>query len=355
MGIFKKFLTIEGLDLSRQIFLSNFGITPLPYKVTFALTYKCQLKCKYCMTWDRPEKKELSLNEIKLIIGSMKNLRWLHFTGGEIFSRPDIGDILDFVIEHKRLAVLTLPTNGTNSQNIVNIVKRVSKRMKYTRMIITCSLDGRKEVHDKLRGVEGVYDECMETFRQLRIIPGVDAYIGMTVSQDNYRELPLLLPVIREKIPDFGFNEFHLNFVGRSFFYNNETNDSEKLINIDIYEYINKMRRDYRKNSKNFFLEDKYFILMEDYLKDRKIPIGCSAARGSCFIDAYGDVYPCIHYKIKLGNLEISDYNFKKFWKTYPGKNKLRDSIDNKECFGCWTPCEAYPTILSNLFYVTKK
>lgn len=333
----KKSLNYIRFDLIRQIFLANLFALALPYKVTFALTYRCNLRCKYCRTWARPEKDELSLDEIKLAINSLPHLKWLHFTGGEIFLREDIEEILNFTMENKKLAILTFSTNGILTEKILGIVRPLSEKLRGIKLIITCSIDGTIEVHDRLRGIDGAYNKCMETFTELRDFENINTYLGVTISEDNYREVQFLFSNLKKQISDFSFDEFHFNFINRSFLYNNTTvESSRKLIDREIYFSVDKLRRIYKHKGVKAFLENKYFELMASYLKDRKSPLKCSALNASCFIDPYGDVYPCINYEAKIGNLALTNYNFINFWKIASGiRDGVEEMIENKRCPGC--------------------
>lgn len=358
MVYIKKFLgfpNFNKFDLIKQIFFANLYTLAYPFKVTFALTYRCNFLCKYCNIWMRPKKNELTFDKIKSILDSLINLRWLHLTGGELFLREDIEEILNFLIEKRKLAILTFPTNGFYTEKIFNIVKYLSRKLRGIRLLITCSIDGTEKLHDRLKGVEGAYEKCIKTFMKLRTINKINTFLGFTVSRDNYLDLPFLLTDLTERIPSFSFNELHFNFAERSSFYytNTSMNPSEELINNEIYAFIEKMRRKYRERKirlKNF-LENNYFKLMELYLKNKISPTRCTALNGSCFIDPYGELYPCINYEVEIGNLDSANYNFDLFWElSLEKRRKIRNLINDKKCPGCWTSCEAYPSILSSIF-----
>lgn len=349
MVIAKKSLNFLLFDLVRQVIFANFFTPALPCKITLALTYRCNLRCRYCKTWTRPEKDELSLDKIKLILGSTDNLRWLHFTGGEIFLREDIKEILDFAIQNRKLAILVFPTNGILTDRILDIVRPLSRKLRGTKLVITCSIDGTKEVHDRLRGMDGAYEKCIETFTKLRDIDGVNAYLGISLSKDNYRQVPFLFSDLQVRIPNFNFNELHFNFLNNSFFYNNTLESPKELINKEIYFFVEKLRKAYKHGGLKGFLENRYFKFMRKYIEEKKSPIKCSALSELCFIDPYGNVYPCINYEVRVGNLESYFYDFINFWKsTSKTRNAIRGIIQDKNCPGCWTPCEAYPSILHN-------
>lgn len=351
MFVIKEYLNLPMLDLIRQIVFHNISASAFPYKVTFGLTYRCNLRCVHCNIWTRQKKDELSLSQIKSVLGSMDSLRWLQLTGGEIFLREDIEEILNFIIEKMNLAALSFPTNGILSNKIIDTVGPLSKKLKGTRIIITCSVDGTRETHNRLKGSEGAYDRCMETFTRLRTIDRIDAHLGVTLSKDNYRTIPSLFTDISRDIDGFMFEEFHFNFADRSFFYNNKTMEpSGELVDEDVYFFIDRLRHKYNNRGVKAFLENRFFRLMPDYLRDRRSPIICSGLKSSCFIDPYGDVYPCINYEAKLGSLESTDYDFLNFWKlTTEKRSSIRKFIEDRDCRGCWTPCEAYPSILARI------
>jgi len=78
----------------------------------------------------------------------------------------------------------------------------------------------------------------------------------------------------------------------------------------------------------------------------------CKALSVSCFIDPYGTIYPCTIFNKKLGNLRQANYNLKKIWNSKKSA-EVRKLIKENKCPGCWTPCEAYQTILGNLINLT--
>lgn len=70
----------------------------IPFRATIELTYRCNLKCVHCYITEDKFKKELSLNEICSILDQLADLGCLHLsiTGGEIFIREDIFEILTY-------------------------------------------------------------------------------------------------------------------------------------------------------------------------------------------------------------------------------------------------------------------
>jgi len=344
----------QSLRLILKIALSNLKRCGLPYKVTFALTYRCDLKCANCATWARPPREELSTEELGKVISSLGRIPWLQFTGGEIFTREDIEEVLERAAANRELALLTFPTNGSSPARIERAVRAAMKRNRSVRLVVTCGLEGTREVHDRLRGVEGSFERCVETFRRLRGIKGVNAYLGILVSKKNHKDLPFLFEWLDREVPGFDPGQAHFNFAARSFFYNNLSPlEGPCSVDGEVCRTVESIRLDggrLKAGGLKGFLEKKYFSLMSEYLEKGTCPARCRALDATCFIDPYGDVYPCIGYGERAGNLRDSRYDLELFWCDNRGPlSELRKKIEKGQCPGCWTPCEAYPSILSGL------
>ena len=72
----------------------------------------------------------------------------------------------------------------------------------------------------------------------------------------------------------------------------------------------------------------------------------CRSLTSSVFVAPTGEVHPCTVYARPLGNA----------WETplpallsSPEAEEARRAVREDKCPGCWSPCEAYQTILSNL------
>ena len=78
---------------SKNILLSAFNGLKRPYKITFAITNKCNLKCKTCDIWNREPADELSFEEIDKFFKANRYFSYIDLTGGEIFLRKDLLEI----------------------------------------------------------------------------------------------------------------------------------------------------------------------------------------------------------------------------------------------------------------------
>jgi len=334
--------------LGASIIKSNFMTLRSPYKLTFAITYSCNSRCKTCNIWKRKPENEMKTWEIRSMFEKI-NPSWVNLTGGEPFLRKDIYDIAKFA--SKSAYLLNLTTNGLLVNKILKDVKEISK-IGIPRFIVVVSLDGPEEIHDKIRGIKGNWGKALKVFGALKNLSeskkNFHTYFGYTISQYNLGLIEKTVESVKEKI-DVSINDFHFNIyhVSSLYYGNNGEKVLEKKFLKDV-EYV-------LKEKKNLgiipFIESKYLKLIKKYFTTGMSPVPCRALTSSCFIDPQGNVYPCTHWGMKLGNLRESNYDLKKLWNSKKA-NEARKLIKKNKCPGCWTPCEAYQTILGNILRI---
>lgn len=336
-------------NLLSKILLSNLRLDNKPYKLTYVVTYKCNSRCKICNIWKKPNHPELTTGEIKQFFSNNRYFNWIDLTGGEVFLRTDLVDIIRVINNTQPLYALHIPTNGIMTKKIVNDVKQILD-LKLNHFILSVSLDGPPKKHNQLRGIPNNWTYAINTFRQLRKYKSrnFDCYISMTLSSYNQELIEKTYQSILNKIPDFSRNEMHFNLAHHSAHYyaNNQiTIGSAKEIIVNLEKFNSKKQISLNKIS---IMDKIYQKLLNKYLKSNQSPIPCMAVRSSIFLDPYGDVYPCSMWGYKLGNIKKYDYSIAKILKQDITKKVIKN-ISEYNCPNCWTPCEAYQSILGNL------
>ncbi len=76
------------------------------------------------------------------------------------------------------------------------------KRRPGLKIVVTVSLDGPPEVHDRLKGKKGSWERALETFAALRREKGVEVFLGMTLQRENIDLRHDTIAAVREHIPD---------------------------------------------------------------------------------------------------------------------------------------------------------
>jgi radical SAM protein with 4Fe4S-binding SPASM domain len=159
----------QGYGTFSQSLQAAIGASRVPLSATIEVTRRCPLTCVHCynnlpMNDGEARRRELSFEEHCRILDEIAEAGclWLLYTGGEIFARKDFLDIYRHA-KTKGL-LITLFTNGTL------ITTRVADALAALRpFAIEVTLYGRtRETYERLTGIPGSYDKCLQGIRRLR-------------------------------------------------------------------------------------------------------------------------------------------------------------------------------------------
>jgi len=338
------------LKYLKKIICSNFIRLPFPHKISYVVTYKCNLSCKMCNIWKKKSEEELSLEEIEKFFKKSNRFSWVGLTGGEPFLREDIVEVAKVILDNCReLTALHLATNGTMTDRIGEFVEKVLEyKRKKVKLLFTLSIDGPQVLHDQIRGIEGTWHKCIATFKKLRGKKLVQARFGITLSHDNFDRFHETFTSLKEAYPFLRFDDVTINIFQKSSFYYNNTNMPE-LNYSDIIKAIDKiLEMDKDSFSINNFLRRTYLRLYKRYAQEKKCPLRCQALSSTCLINPNGDIYPCGIYAQKAGNIKEENYDLEKVW-SYAHVRNLSMRCSKSMCPSCWTPCDAYSAIVGSL------
>jgi len=338
------------LALARKAFEANFRRLDHPFKLTFCITYWCNYKCQTCNIWQMKPRDELRLDEIREFMRRSRDFLWVDLTGGEVTLRKDFVEVAHAVIDScPNLLLLHFPTNGYLSDKIVENTRAIMAR-RPEKLIITVSTDGDEATNDEIRGIEGGWQRQIETFRRLREIPGVEVVLGMTLSAKNVDHFPEAFAAAEKAIPGLTHRDFHVNIVHESPHYLGNVN-LELRRHVPPTKMLAAVKQVARLRGVPLgpvgYLERAYLSQVERYLMTGRTPMRCHALSASCFVDSWGNVFPCTIYDRKLGNLREVDYDLRRIWSAPTAVTTQRE-IWNYDCPQCWTPCEAYQSIMGN-------
>ncbi|MCL6450231.1 MAG: radical SAM protein [Acetobacteraceae bacterium] len=181
-----------------------------PYRVTWDLTSRCNLRCLHCSgRAGRAHPRELSFTQVKELVRRLRafGIKRASFTGGEIFLRPDLFDVLKLAREAG--LEVSVATNAT----LVTDAAAARLKALGVRSVQT-SLDGPEAaVHNWLRGRPWAFER---TCRGIRVLlrHGLPVIATMTVTRANWRSVPQTIDLAVELgLPAFSIND--LIFTGR--------------------------------------------------------------------------------------------------------------------------------------------
>ncbi len=168
------------------------GLRRIPLDVSIEVTRRCPLSCAHCynnlpMADREARSRELTREEHFRLLDQLADAGalWLLFTGGEIFARADFLDIYRHA--KGKGFLITLFTNGTL------ITRRIADTLADWRPFsIEITLYGRtRETYERLTGVPGSYEKCLNGIRLLkeRRLPLAVKTVAVTLNRHEIWEM----------------------------------------------------------------------------------------------------------------------------------------------------------------------
>ncbi len=168
-------------------FLSNFtklNLLNVPIAVNFDITYKCNLKCEHCYYWT-------SVHQLGIKHWELSDEQWLDvfsyykgigvknvsLTGGEPTLRMNLIENA-----HEYFPQVQTATNG-----MIRIPTRVQPKG------IWLSIDGPKEVHDKIRHAKNCFDTLVNNYQDDRRVA-----VSSTISTTNYKHVEDIVKICQD-------------------------------------------------------------------------------------------------------------------------------------------------------------
>lgn len=166
----------------------------LPFQLSFEVTNQCQLKCKHCYNESGSKRnKEFEVHEIINILEQYKKLGGtsVMLTGGELFLKKDIYELLNYVYDNFMKIVL-FSNAYTISDELLNLLENMKDKI-----VIQVSLDGMEEQHDLVRGVFGAFRKTVENIRKL-VKREIAVCIGTTLNNSNLKDIEDVVKYAKE-------------------------------------------------------------------------------------------------------------------------------------------------------------
>lgn len=321
-----------------------------PVQLTFFLTRRCNARCPFCFYLSNNNSSgknlpELSLEEIENISASMGRLLWLAFSGGEIFLRDDLAEVVKVFYERNKPAIILLPTNGLLVDVITEKTEAILRHCKKSIIVVKLSLDGSEDLHDSIRGVKGAFQKTIETYKKLGEL--LDKYqnfelgINSVFCSANQGHMDELIEFVH------GLDGIRTHSV--SLIRGDVSDATLKKIAIERYHETVKMmesnlkeRLSYTYRFRGARLKAAQDILQrrliyETFLKGRRL-IPCYAGRLTLVLTESGDLYPCESFTIKIGNVKERGYDIQRLLKTDEARKMIHSIKDN----GCYCTHECY-------------
>ncbi len=291
-------------------------IAKRPYFITFNLTDTCNSRCVMCNFWKNKKKhNEITPDEIKELLQQdvMKDLSVIGLTGGEIFMRPDIPEIIDVIYDTTGIK----PHFGTNGLFPSKLDQLITTR-KHKISGVMVSVDGIGDIHDAIRG-KGTFAITMKSIRMLREKHNMTPTINMTLSKGNYKTLLETYNYFKDYV-------FTYKIAKKSKLHFGDNTDMN--FELDEKEIIEVLEDAKKISDKNL-----YDIFLDDWALHGERPSPCYAGITQAVVNQDGSLQPCIHKPV-LGNIRTESVNT--IWKS---EQAVQFRKMHKNCQDCYERC----------------
>lgn len=264
---------LERLELGYIIGKSAF-VDRHPFLLYFKPTAACDLRCEICNRWadhDRSRDEELPLDQISEMLTGFRRAGAAVLTlwGGEPTLREDLPDILGVA---KKLGFRT--SMCTNASALA----RKGHRYLHLLDVLLCSLDGFGKTHDRMRGLDGLFDRVVAGIGKATARTSLDTKIWATVHRRNLDELEQLAVLAREL--GAGIEFFPVSPIAG---YNNDVVPSREELRV-AFTMIKRLKAE----GLPIRNPDRVLNIMKDGARFK-----CNFGRIAIHVDHRGRVYSC--------------------------------------------------------------
>ncbi|MEE2779320.1 MAG: radical SAM protein [Myxococcota bacterium] len=328
------------------------GRPTLPYKLEYIITFACGSRCRTCNIWKRyiddPDKRKEELSPedlIRSVASARDHVRWVSLTGGEITDRDDLPDIVEGIVDAvgDRLSLLQFTTNGIDPDRVEDAFSRVLPMTHKIPTYVTMSLDGIGPTYERVRGVPDGYNKVMRSMDTLKRLgadhPSFTTSFQITLSELNVHEADDLFELASEghERPIVTMATDALQLTG------GKADIDVRTAGPEVRAALKRLWNRYPTNGPSDLPPKLHLGLTRQYFKTGEAPLPCVAGHASLTIDAYGQVLQCDSRDTTLARLQDHDFQIPSMCRSSEFRRALAPLSGCREC---WTPCQAYPTLM---------
>ncbi len=254
----------------------------------YAIVYvdgRCNMHCGFCVhaAMDARKSGRILPSDWGSAFKRAKSLLHLTITGGEPFVRKDLTEIISEIIKNSGVPRVSIKSNGFYLKRIKEYIPELIYKYKNTEFTLSISLDGPKEIHDKVRNFKGAYDKVLETveiMKEYRKEKNFFLRLASVITEDNKNALPEFLNQT-DKWPI----DFHEIILLR------DVPDEEQLRLKDMYEQLSKRQQLKSSNSWRKSFNGKIFdkLYKETIKRLDKNNKHSPCVAGSRFVEIFPD------------------------------------------------------------------
>jgi MoaA/NifB/PqqE/SkfB family radical SAM enzyme len=301
-----------------------------------------------CFYTAREQREELSLEEIRALARSMPPQWYLMLTGGEPFIRADLPDIAAAFYDRGAINI-HISTNATLYDRTIRGTEEIAGYARDARVLVVVSVDGPREVHDRIRARPGVFERTMRTARALIALKRQHANLAVlanfTFTRYNQHCWRETIDFLKD---DLGVDTVNIGLVrGRTKEADAGACDLQLYRAAHRYLAARQNRRDYfpplMARAAEWKQRHQVDLIHRIAVGDPPTDYGCLAGRVFGVITETGDVYPCEMLDRPFGNLRAVGMDYMRLWRNDTAR-RVRAEIDSRDCL-CTYECAMGATL----------
>jgi radical SAM protein with 4Fe4S-binding SPASM domain len=325
-----------------------------PGFVIFYVTNRCNFRCNFCFYGEEikkgQKKDELSLGEIEKIAKTTGPLLQLSLTGGEPFLRNGLADIVHIFVRHTRPWFVTIPTNASMPDRMVEFLENVLPAHPNIDFRIVFSIEGIGEEHDDIRSTPGSFEKIIESHRVLTSIR--ERFPNLVLDANSVftaRSEDTLKDTLRHLDENLAFDNLSITFARGDI-----SDESLKQTSREKYEDINRFLESLNRGKESRFLYpvwrgvrdvSRRNLIRTEF--DDEFVAPCVAGRKIVVIGETGEVFPCEILGRSMGNLREFDFDLKLLMASAEN-DELRKWIVDSKC-KCTFECALTANVAWNI------
>ncbi len=275
----------------------------VPLSVQVDLTYRCNEQCVHCYL-DHDDHGEMTTAEIKHLLKEMAEagVFILTLSGGEIFMRKDIFEILEYA--RALTFCIKLKTNAV----LIREAQAARIRDLGVESIQVSIYSHRPEVHDAITKVPGSLRRSVNAIRFLKS-QGLKVVIANVLMTENMQDYHGARELAQELGADYTLDPTITPMM----------DGGREVLNLGAGESA--LRRLFRDET---FVGDvdEFCALPPEPTEDSMETFPCSAGHTACYVSPYGEFYPCVQFPLSCGN--VRQQRFIDIWRNSEQLKEVR-------------------------------
>lgn len=303
-----------------------------PVVIQFPVDDICNAKCQMCNIWKQKFDYHISPDELRAILSNplFSEVLSVGINGGEPTLRRDLAKLVVVIFETlPKVQNISLITNGLNSQQVIERISQIGEVVKnYNgKLDVMVSLDGVGDIHDKVRGRNGNFNNALKVIDFIQSYDSVTSKrLGCTVIKENVYDVENLL--------DFAIsNNIYIKYrlgIPHQRLYSQDLNDPFNLCLAERYHFsvfLNNLIIHYDNSQLQKFF---YRSLIGQLMYQNPRIAGCDWQHRGVTLSSRGEILYCAVASKTLGSALTQDSS-----NLYFGNQSHLNEIIVNNCDSC--------------------